>query len=90
MSNEKSEYSSHNFLVKTITTMSDIAKSVLLPSDISSSVRQIHDVNTVKAYMNGITLLGHLLAESKQKRKNNFWNIVYKSYSIMWTKTRLS
>ena len=65
MSNQKSLYSSQNFLVKAITIMSDIANSVLLASDSGPSGGPIDHVNIVKACMNEITLLGHVLGEFK-------------------------
>ena len=63
MSNEKSLYFSQNFVVKTMTIMSDITNSILLASDNSPSGGPINHVNIVKACMNGITLLGHVLSE---------------------------
>ena len=80
MSNKKGLYSSQNFLVKTITIMSDIANSVLLASDNGPSGGPINHTNIVKACMNGITLLGHALAEFERKRKNNSRNIVHKDF----------
>ena len=75
MSNEKSLYSSQNFVVKTITILSDIANSVLLASDNCPSGGPINHVNIVKVCMNWISLLGHVLAEFEQKHKNNLQNI---------------
>ena len=75
MSNEKSLYSSQNFVVKTITILSDIANSVLLVSDNCPSGGPINHVNIVNACMNWISLLGHVLAEFEQKHKNNLQNI---------------
>ena len=80
MSNEKSLYSSWNFVVKTITIMSDIANSVLLASDNSPSGGPINHVNIIKACMNRITLLGQVLAEFERKRKNNLQSIVHKDF----------
>ena len=60
--------------------MSDIANSVLLASDNGPSGGPIDYVNIVKACMNEITLLGHVLAEFKQKRKNNLQNIIHKDF----------
>ena len=68
MSNEKSLYSSQNFVVKTITIMSGIANSVLLASDNGLSDGPINYVNLVKGCMNRITLLGHVSAEFERKR----------------------
>ena len=69
MTNEKSLYSSQNFVVKAITIMSDIANSVLLASEDGPSGGPINHINIVKACMNGITLLGHVSAEFERKRK---------------------
>ena len=80
ISNEKSLYSSQNFVVKTITFMSDIANSVLLASVNGLSGGPTDHVNIVKACMNGITLLGHVSAEFDRKRKNNLRNIVHKDF----------
>ena len=80
MTNEKSLYSSQNFVVKAITIMSDIANSVLLASDNGSSGGPINHINIVKACMNGITLLGHVSAEFERKRKNNLRNIVHRYF----------
>ena len=63
MTNEKSLYSSQNFVVKAITIMSDIANSVLLASDNGPSGGTINHINIIKGCMNGITLLGHVLEE---------------------------
>ena len=71
MSNEKSLCSSQNFVIKTITIMSDIVNSVLLTSNNGPSGGLINHVNMVQACMNRITLLGHVSAELEQKRKNN-------------------
>ena len=78
MTNEKSLYSSQNFVVKAITIMSDIANSVLLASEDGPSGGPINHINIVKACMNGITLLGHVSAEFERKRKNNLRNIVHR------------
>ena len=68
MTNEKSLYSSQNFVVKAITIMSDIANSVLLASDNGPSGGPINHIN----HMNGITLLDHVSAEFERKRKNTY------------------
>ena len=78
MSNEKGLCSSQNFVIKTITIMSDIVNSVLLASNNGSSGGLINHVNMIQACMNRITLLGHVSAEFEQKRKNNLRNIVHK------------
>ena len=77
MSNKKSLYSSCNFVVKTITIMADTANSVLLASDNGPSGGPINHVNIIKACMNRITLLVHVLAEFERKRKNNLRSIVH-------------
>ena len=77
---KKSLYSSQNFLVKTITVMSDIANSVLLASDNGPSGGPINHTNIVKACMIGITLLGHISAKFERKRKSNLRNIVHKDF----------
>ena len=89
MFNEKRLYPFQNFVVKTIIIMSDIANSVLLASDNDPSGGPSNHVNTVKGCMNGITLLGHVLAEFEQKHKKNLQNIVHKYFVALWTKTRL-
>ena len=83
MCNEKSLYSSQNFVVKTTTIMYDIANSVLLASDNGLSDGPINHVNIVKACMNRITLLGHVSAEFERKRKNNLRNIVNKEFGAL-------
>ena len=90
VSNEKNLHSSQNFVVKTITIMSDIANSVLLRSDSGPSGGPINQVDTFTACMNGITLLGHLLAEFERKPKKPTKYRSQRFCSIMWTKTRLS
>ena len=80
MTNEKSLYSSQNFVVKAITIMSDIANSVLLASEDGPSGGPINHINIVKACMNGITLLGHVSAEFEWKRKNNLRNIIHRDF----------
>ena len=60
--------------------MSEIANSVLLGSDNGPSGGPINHVNTFKACMNGITLLGHLSAEFEQKPKIKLQNIVHKDF----------
>ena len=80
MSNEKSLYSSQNFVVKIIAIMSDISNSVLLASDNGPSGGPINHVNIVIACMNRITLLGHVSEEFERKRKNNLRNIVHKDF----------
>ena len=52
MSNEKSLYSSQNFVVKTFAIMSDIANFVISASDNGPSGEPINHVNIVKACMN--------------------------------------
>ena len=54
MSNEKSLYSSQNFVVKTFTITSDIANFVISASDNGPSSEPINHVNIVKACMNGL------------------------------------
>ena len=54
MSNEKSLYSSQNFVVKTFTITSDIANFVISASDNGPSGEPINHVNIVKACMNGL------------------------------------
>ena len=80
MTNEKSLVSSQNFVVKVIAIMSDIANSVLLASDNGPSGGPINHISIVKAFMNEITLLGHVSAESERKRKNNLRNIVHRDF----------
>ena len=60
--------------------MSDIANSVLLGSDNGPSGGPINHVNTVKACMNGTTLLGHVSAEFERKRKKKLRNIFHKDF----------
>ena len=80
MYNEKSLHSSQNFVVKTITIMSNIANCVLLAYDNGPSGGPINHVNIVKACMNGITLLGLVSTELERKRRNNLRNIVHKDF----------
>ena len=80
MSNKKSLYSSQNFVVKTITIMSDIANSFLLASDNHPSGGPNNHVNIAKACINEITLLGHVSAKFERKRKNNLRNIVHEDF----------
>ena len=80
VSKEKSLCSSQNFVVKTITIMSDIGNSALLASDSDPTSGPINHVNIVKACVNRITLLGHVLAEFERKCKNNVRNIVHKGF----------
>ena len=84
MPNEKSLYSSQNFVVKTIAIMSDIANSVLSASDNGPSGGPINHVKIVKACMNRITLLGHVLAEFERKRKNNLRSIFLKDFVALY------
>ena len=64
--------------------MSDIAKSVLSASGNGPSGGPINHVNIVKACMNRITLLGHVLAEFERKRKNNLQSIFLKDFVALY------
>ena len=80
MYNEKSLYSSQNFVIKTIAVISDIANSLILASDHGPSGGPINHANIVRACMYGIPLLGHVLTEFERKHKNNLRNIVHRDF----------
>ena len=82
MNNEKSLYSSHNFVIKSIAIVSNMANSILAASDADNGGSLDH-VNLVKSCMSTITLLSHISAEFTRKRQNNLRNIVHPDYLIL-------
>ena len=82
MTNEKGLYSSHNFVIKAIAMLSEMANSILTASDADSGGSLDH-VNLVKTCMNTITLLSHISAEFTRKRQNNLRNVVHYDYLVL-------
>ena len=75
--NEKSLYFFQNYVLKTISILSNIANSLLLASNSNSMKGRLDHVNIVKSCVNGIAVLGYISAEFDRKRKNNLQNIVH-------------
>ena len=76
MNNEKSLYTSQNYVIKAISILSDMANSILKTSDADTGGSLDH-VSLVKSCLNTITLLSHILADFTRKRKHNLKNIVH-------------
>ena len=76
MNNEKSLYSSQNYVIKAISILSDMTNSILKTSDADTGGSLDH-VSLVKSCLNTITLLSHILADFTRKRKHNLKNIVH-------------
>ena len=71
-------------MVKRISILSDIIKSVLLALFFSPFKRSLKHVKIVKTCMNGITLLGHISAEFRKKKKNNLRNIGHTEFVTLF------
>lgn len=74
MTNEKSLNSSQNYVVKTISILSNIANSVLWAWDSNSLEALLDHVNILKVCKIAVTLLGHISTEFRRRRKNNLQN----------------
>ena len=70
MNNEKSLYSSQNYVIKAISILSNMTNPILKTSDADNSGSMDH-VSLVKSYLNTIILLSHISAEFTRKRKHN-------------------
>ena len=79
MNNEKSLYSSQNYVTKAIPKLSNMTKSILKASDADNGGSLDH-VSLVKSSLNTITLLSHISGEFTRKRKYNLKNIVHSGF----------
>ena len=79
MNNEKSLYSSQNYVIKAISILSNMTNSILKVSDADNG-GSLHHVSLVKSCLNTITLLSHISAEFTIKRKQNLRNIVHSDF----------
>ena len=67
MNNEKSLYSSQNYVIKAISILSNMTNSILKASG-SDNGGSLDHVSLVKSCLNTVTLLSHISAEFTRKK----------------------
>ena len=83
MNNEKSLYSSQNYVIKAISILSNMANSIVKASDADNG-GSLDRVSLVRSCLNTITHLSHISAEFTRKRKHSLRNIVHSDFLALF------
>ena len=87
MNNEKSLYSSQNYVIKAISILSNMANSIVKASDADNG-GSFDRVSLVRSCLNTITHLSHISAVYKKKKTQPKKYSSFRLSCPLWTKTR--